>query len=294
MEKRYYKHKIENLLNINKIVTIHYFEFDKRFCGQEESHDFWELVYADKEAILCTADGEEFLLNEGEILFHKPNERHSLRANGKNAPNVFIISFECKSEAVRFFENKRLKLNKNLLRFVYMIIEESKKTFDLPYSDPTLKRMKFAKKPPLGGQQLIKNYLEILLIDLMRNETEKQNSRVVFLQKNEREGFLSKRAIQFLNEHVCEKLTVEDICTALNYNKSYLFKQFTADVGMPVITYFTKLKMEQAKKLLRESDLSVAEISEALAFDSPCHFSKTFKKHVKQTPLQYRKTQTSL
>ena len=51
---------------------------------------------------------------------------------------------------------------------------------------------------------------------------------------------------------------------------------------------------EQAKKLLRESDLSVAEISEALAFDSPCYFSKTFKKHVKQTPLQYRNTQTSL
>ena len=73
MEKQYYKHKIENLLLISRIVTIHYFEFDKDYIAPIESHDFWELVYADKEAILCTSDGRETLLSEGEVIFHKPN-----------------------------------------------------------------------------------------------------------------------------------------------------------------------------------------------------------------------------
>lgn len=100
--KKYFKHKLENLLVIDKIVTIHYFEFDKNFKSKVEAHDFWELVYADKEDILCTADGETLVLKQGELLFHKPDEVHSLAANGKNAPNVFIVSFECKSEAVQF------------------------------------------------------------------------------------------------------------------------------------------------------------------------------------------------
>ena len=108
MEKKYYKHKIENLLVISKIITIHYFEFDKSFVSHTESHDFWELVYAHKNDIICCTDGKEEHLKEGEVIFHKPNASHSLRANGRRAPNVFIISFECKSEAIRFFEGKKM------------------------------------------------------------------------------------------------------------------------------------------------------------------------------------------
>ena len=50
--KKYFRHKLENLLVIDKIVTIHYFEFGKNFASEGESHDFWELVYADKGGIV--------------------------------------------------------------------------------------------------------------------------------------------------------------------------------------------------------------------------------------------------
>ena len=51
--KKYFKHKINNLLVINGIITVHYFEFSKDFKHEGESHDFWEIVYADKEDIIC-------------------------------------------------------------------------------------------------------------------------------------------------------------------------------------------------------------------------------------------------
>ena len=108
MEKKYYKHKIENLLVIHNIVTIHYFEFDKHFKGPTESHDFWELVCAERGNVLCTAGDKELTLQEGEVLFHKPNEQHSLRADGHSDSTVFIASFVSKSEALRFFEGRRL------------------------------------------------------------------------------------------------------------------------------------------------------------------------------------------
>ena len=289
MEKAYYKHKIENLLVINKIVTIHYFEFHKQFCGPTEAHDFWELVYADKSSIYCQADGKEILLNEGELLFHKPNETHALRANGVTAPNVFVISFECKSEAVRFFENRKLRLPKAYLTFIYAIIKEGKKTFDLPYSDPLLKKMQLLQTPTLGGQQLIKNYLEILLVNLMREETEKADANAVFLPQGELEERLAEQIKSFLQDKVYERIDISDVCEAVHYNKSYVFKQFKRATGCSVMAYFLKLKIQTAKRLLRESDLSVAQIAEKLAFDTPNYFSKTFKKTTGYTPLQYRK-----
>lgn len=289
MKQNYYKHKITNLINVSKIITIHYFEFDKNFKSKIESHDFWELVYAETSPIICTANGETILLNKGEILFHKPNEVHSLCADTKNAPNVFIVSFECKSEAIHFFENKKLKINSEISNYVYDIIEESKKTFDLPYSNPDTKKMMLKNKPTLGGMQLIKNMLELFLIKLMRSETETLGNNSTFIFEKDYSEFIVKKIIEILNKNLSNNLTIDDICLELNYNKSYLFRQFKKSTGSSIMNYFTALKINKAKQLLREGELSVKEISIALGFDTPNYFSKLFKKQTGCSPLQYKK-----
>jgi YesN/AraC family two-component response regulator len=53
--------------------------------------------------------------------------------------------------------------------------------------------------------------------------------------------------------------------------------------------YYAELKNKTAKKLLRENELSIKEISEKLCFDTPNYFSKTFKKLNGLTPTQYKK-----
>ena len=290
MEKKYYKHKIENLLVVNRIVAIHYFEFETSFRSKVETHDFWECVCVLEGNIVCQAAEREFALEAGQLLFHKPNEPHSFRADGKNKPKVFFVCFACKSEAVAFFQGRILSADKSLLRLVYPIIEEGKKTFDLPDFDPETKKMDLLPNPTLGGQQLIKNYLEILLVTLMREETEKENAEVFFLPLDKFREQVSKQVILLLRERIDEKLTVAEICESLHYNKSYIFEQFKKATGQSVMAYFTRLKTEKAKRLLRETDLSVTQIAETLSFDTPNYFSKTFKKITGLTPLQYRKT----
>ena len=65
------------------------------------------------------------------------------------------------------------------------------------------------------------------------------------------------------------------------------------DVTLKMMQYFIRLKIEKAKKLLRENEISVTQISETLAFDTPNYFSKTFKKITGYTPLQYKKIHQS-
>lgn len=47
MRKKYFQYKAENLIHVKNIVTVHDFYFDKHFKSEEESHDFWEIVYAE-------------------------------------------------------------------------------------------------------------------------------------------------------------------------------------------------------------------------------------------------------
>ncbi len=289
MATRYHKHKLQNIFSVEDIITIHYMELKQDFDFRSESHDFWELVYVDKESVLAHREGQAIVVNEGEILFHKPNELHSLAANGKTAPNVFILSFVCKSRAMQFFENKKLSVHKNLVKFIYMIAEEGKKTFDLPYFNPNLTKMELLETPILGGEQLIKNYLEALLINLIRNESDGEKQTTVFLRREEKEGNITARVISFLHEHVGERLTVENVCEQINYNKSYVFRIFKRDTGTTVMNYFIRLKIERAKQLLREDKLNITQISELLAFDTPNYFSKTFRKITNYSPLQYKK-----
>lgn len=287
--KKYFRHKIQNLIVVDKIVTVHYFEFNKNFRGSVESHDFWELVFAAKEDVLCTANGVEIPLAQGEILFHKPNESHSLAANGKKAPNVVIVSFECKSEAIRFFEGKRVRANHDFTKLLYTILEEARKTFSILFSDPKLEKMELLPTPTLGGQQLIKNYLEILLINIMRALTETERGNKIFLQREELGNKLVKDVIRILERNICHVLTVGDICAETGYSRAYVFKEFRAATGKSVMEYFIALKIEEAKRHLREDDMTVKEISEHLAFDTPNYFSKTFKRYTGLTPSTYKK-----
>lgn len=286
--KKYFKHKLENLINVSKIVTIHYFEFDKDFKTDGEEHDFWEFVYVDKESIFCVADGIATELNSGEILFHKPNEFHVLKANGKKPPNVFIVSFVCKSDAMKFFENKKMKVDGKNVKFIYTILNEGRKTFDIAFSDPQLKKMAPLDSPSLGGEQIIKNYLEIFLINLLRSETENGGINSVFIREREYATKQVSDIIATLNDSVYKTVTLDEILKNSYYGRAYIMRVFKRETGCPIMEYFVKLKIEKAKELLRDKQLSIQEIANALSFSEPNYFTKTFKRITGVTPSAYR------
>ena len=162
--KEYVKLKLTNVIRITRLVSVHYLEYEKNFVFDGESHDFWEMVYVDMGDVVIHADEEEFQLHQGEMVFHKPNEFHKIRANGVTASNVFIVSFVCQSPAMRFFYGKRMKLPLHLKSFISHIIAESRSAFILPCFDPSSKELKVNENAPIGAQQLVGLYLELLLI----------------------------------------------------------------------------------------------------------------------------------
>ena len=91
--KKYYGIQLQDLFHIEELFSLHYFEYMSTFSFPGESHDFWEFVCVDKGEVEIGAGPLTHTLRRGEIAFHYPGEFHWVKANGKIAPNLIVISF---------------------------------------------------------------------------------------------------------------------------------------------------------------------------------------------------------
>lgn len=288
MKTTYLKTQLQNVINISKIVTVHYYEFDKNFVFNGEEHDFWEMVYIDKGRVQVRSDNENLILSQGEIVFHRPNEFHSIKALN-SAPNFFVVSFVCKSPLMVYFEKYHTLLNKTLHGFISSVIKEAENTYIIPKNDPTLKKLTKKETAPIGGEQLIKTYLEQFLIFLIRNIVKKEEPSV-FPNKESMETHLVISAKRLLEEKAEELFRVNDLCTKLGYSKSYLSKLFREQTGETIANFAIQHKIKRAKQLIREGNLNFSQISVRLAFDNPQYFSRVFKRITGMTPSEFKST----
>ncbi len=284
----YIKHKLSNVINITRIVTMHYFEFDKNFHFSGEVHDFWEMVYVDSGEVLITADKNHYVLKRGELIFHKPGEFHTISSNKKTPSNVFVITFSTASKSMVYFKNKRMFLPEHLRSYIKTLIREGRETFDLPFNNPDLNELKLNTNPPFGGQQIIRTTLEQLLILLIRSQEEHAKNPRIFPDKESMDNHLVGAVLDLLDNNIYGEISVEEICQKLNYSKTYISRIFNRNCHCTIIEYYTDLKISEAKKLIRENTYTFTEISNMLCFSSPHYFSRVFKKKTNMTPREYQ------
>lgn len=283
----YEKHKFENIINITKLVTVHYFEFGKNFSFKGESHNFWEMVYIDKGEAIITSDDAEFSLLQGELYFHKPGEFHKIRANGKTAPNVCVATFVCASPVMKMFEKKKIPLPENLKSLFRNFLDEAQNAFEFPFFDSDHKQLRPRTNSPLGSQQLVRIYLETLLIFLLRDEDAVGHPPLLFQSKKSMENHIIVQIIEYLESKIYDNICISDICKTVRYGKTYVSTLFKELTGFSIMHYYTMLKISEAKKLIRENFGNISEIAYRLGFDDPRYFSRSFKRITGMTPTEY-------
>ena len=97
------------------------------------------------------------------------------------------------------------------------------------------------------------------------------------------------KTLHLIQQHQFEKITVYGLAAQLQINKDYLSSLFKKEMGEPLNSYIARQKIEEAKRLLLNSDKSISQISEYLAFSSQNHFQNVFKKLTGLTPHEFRK-----
>lgn len=275
---------LETVLCVRELFSVHYFEYTSSYRFAGESHNFWELLYVDNGTVQVVADDQQYSLSRGQLIFHAPGEFHALSANGVVAPNLVVIGFGCDCPAMAFFKNRLTFAGAAERALLARIVEESTAVFSTPLNDPTTTQLIRRSNAPVGGEQLIANALEELLLRLIRQG----ESLPVPGQNISQQSNLTMVAItEYLNQRLDQPLTVDQICRDNMIGRSQMQKLFHEHTGGGVIEYFSNMKIKAARQLIREGHLNVTQISAKLGFQSVHYFSRRFKELTGMSPREY-------
>ena len=97
----------------------------------------------------------------------------------------------------------------------------------------------------------------------------------------------------YIDLHIREKITLEDISNSLYISKSHIERAFKKEYGITPLVYCTNQKIAQVASMLITTDYSLAQISQQLGFSDVKYMSKSFKRITGQTPLQYKRERLS-
>ena len=237
---------LERELFIKSIYTIHYYEYQNDFYFDGERHDFWEFQCVDTGAAEVVTDNGCYTLSRGQVIFHRPNEFHTLKATGRTAPRVVVISFACDSPCMKFFENKVLNFSDTERSILGRIIAEARNCFSSPMDDPYLEQMKKKENIPFGAQQLLILYLEELLIHMIRRCTNSHYSASAGIYDPcQTTSDVCREIIHYLEQHIRESLTIQEISRNNMIGHSQLQKIFREEYQCGVIEFFTRMKICQ-------------------------------------------------
>lgn len=282
---------LQNNLTIDKLITFYYKEFTNQFISRGERHDFWEFVYVDKGQIEITQGTKQHDLEQGDIIFYKPNEFHAGRARNNTCPNLVIISFECTDPCMDFFHGKTFQLDEEERKILSKLIKEGIQAFDPPVDSPNMRLPKRRLSTPFGCEQMIKNYLEILLILMIRKgDIRKVTQRLQTITTENKEMELTDLIIEYMLNHIYENINSDILCREFAISRTQLMKSFKAKTGMGIKEFFNKLKIDRAKQMIRANELNFSQIAETLSYSSIHYFSKRFKDITNMTPTEYARS----
>lgn len=207
--------------------------------------------------------GDMFMLPEGQLCFYRADE---------NEPyEYFYVSFNG-AAAKELLNRCGLKVDSPIIHYDSEVIEKiMRRIYELTHKTDFTSRI----------ESLSAFYA---LLAEMLSKLPKNNEPF----KTDAERYVA-RAKAFIGERFSLGVTTKDISSELSLNRSYLSTVFKAVSGVGLIDYIIQVKLSAAISLLEKTNMSVAEIAEAVGFSGQQNFYVRFKAKMGVSPSEYRK-----
>ncbi len=98
-----------------------------------------------------------------------------------------------------------------------------------------------------------------------------------------------QKTVDYIDSNLESELSVKSIAKNVNISKSVLYKNFHSHFGCTVSEYINTKRIERSVELMKNSALSIEEISQKVGFSSAAYYSRIFKKQMGMPPIKYRK-----
>ena len=135
----------------------------------------------------------------------------------------------------------------------------------------------------------IRSYLKLLLLSVLRDTgSEKKRLKTPVALNHENE--IVSRTLQYVADHVCDKLSVEIVSREVGVSASHLTALFHRQMNISPGEYIRRVKLEESKRLIREGTMNFSQIAAQLNYSTIHHFSRQFKDKFGMSPSEYAKS----
>ena len=232
-------------------------------------HNFYEFIFYKNCKGNCVINGATYEISGNCLFLVTPKDFHKI--NTEKIEGSYSINVSFTSSALDKAVLSKLEF---IPRAVYNIdkllennIESINEAFKIP--DSELKNIK------------LKSLLNGTIVDiLMYGQKVSKETRHI-------SGHVQK-AIAYIVENPSEDITLKSMAKSLNIVPDYFSKLFHDSVGTTFKNYLNIVRIDYAKRLLEESDLSVTAVGLECGYNSTAHFFRVFKKYTLTTPFKYR------
>ena len=228
-------------------------------------HGSFELITVTEGEMLITVQGRAIPLQVGQAVLVFPNQAHALDTPEESRHLLCIFS-ETQVKAFAKHVSERIPMD-NLFT----------------PSSFYLDRLQALHNDPTGFKE---SDLKGLLYSLC-GEFDRTADYVE--RPNNREDLLA-RIFGFVEEHYSKDCSLEALSAYTSYHYVYLSRFFKEQTGISFTDYVNRYRIGEAGYLLKNTDRSILQTAYDCGFESLRSFNRNFKKHLGQTPLQYRKS----
>ena len=255
--------------SVDTIIKVPY------FC-KCESHNQFEIFYLMEGEIKYNIEGEEYLVNKGDVLFVSPNEVHSIEVlEGKRYERIVVMfDLEKITQILRVGDmslDKELFSNVRGFRVIPRELLDNSDIKEIMFSISEKKDEKFL---PLFV--LTKIFSLILELEKIFSKTS-EGGFPLSIDK------VVQKAIAYINENIQNPLTLDEISSAVFVSKSSLCHKFAKSLRVTVNHYVTLKKIYHAAKLIR-GGMGATEAAVAVGYNQYTTFYHSYKKIMGVSP----------
>lgn len=232
-------------------------------------HNFYEIMLVTEGAGTIYIDNHSHTVSRGNLILYRPKQKHC-EVSARETPLVcYFFAIKGNSTLASIISSAELPEilschsdYDNFFSLFQMLISESKSK-DCRFSDEIANCL---------CETIV---LKILHLSSSENIPSKVNETVQMI-------------INYIDNHYCESFYFQDIYKKMYINKYYASRVFKEHIGTTPAHYLIQKRIARAKELLKETELSVEDISNAVGYSDVYHFSRIFKENCGVSPQAYR------
>ncbi len=257
-------------MKIESLYTFFYHEKERGFLFSGESHSMLELTYVDQGTLHSVVEGQDLLLEQGDMMIYGPDQWHMQYADMEVAPRYLTISFDAEGCDLSKLINRKFRSPQKAIALLQQMLREQ-------------------ERMEIHANDMIISLLTVLLITLMR-EVDLPGDKLQPAHCINSENEIISRAQQYISKHVREKLTVPMVAKNADVSTSYLTALFHKHLQISPGEYIRRIKLQESKQMIREGNMNFTEIATVLQYSTIHHFSRQFKEKFGITPTEYAKS----